>query len=234
MLTHTTNGITVNQFTWDVLDSNSYIIAGNDSALMIDVIDDDELLFYSGRFKKVLVLLTHAHYDHICGLNRLRALNPDVVVYASETCSRNIQDPRTNLSNIANALMAFHEHKDVTDFNILPFSCDPADITYTDKVSFEWENHEIQMIEFHGHSKDSSCIIIDKSYLFSGDTILSIPTVTRLPGGNTKCFWEKDIPRLEEIKDHIHMVFPGHKEPGDLQSMLYVNIKEHNRKGGGQ
>ena len=55
MLTHTTNSITVNQFTWDVLDSNSYIIAGNDSALMIDVIDDDELLFYSKRFKKILI-----------------------------------------------------------------------------------------------------------------------------------------------------------------------------------
>ena len=44
-MTHILNDITVDQFTWDVLDSNSYIIAGNDSALMIDVIDDDELFF---------------------------------------------------------------------------------------------------------------------------------------------------------------------------------------------
>lgn len=225
MLTHTTNSITVNQFTWDVLDSNSYIIAGNDSALMVDVIDDDELLFYSERFKKITVLLTHAHYDHICGLNRLRALQPDVEVYASEACSKSIQDPRTNLSNIANALMAFHEHKDVTDFDILPFSCDPADITYNDTASFEWEDHKIQMIEFHGHSKDSSCIIMDGKYLFSGDTVLPIPTVTRLPGGSTKEFWEKDVPRLKEMQDTLAMVFPGHGMPGKLGDMLSINKK---------
>ena len=223
MRTYTVGEIKVHQFTWDILDSNTFVIDDNNSALFIDVVDTEELFEFARGFKDILILLTHAHYDHICGLNRLREVCNDTLVYASECCSNNIQDPRKNLSNIADPLMAFHEKKEVVKKRIKPFACKAAERTYTDLAEIEWKNHKIQMSEYHGHSADSSCIVIDEKFLFSGDTILPIPTVTRLPGGSTKKFWEEDIPRLMQMCNKIDMVFPGHKYPGNLAEMLAGN-----------
>ncbi|MBO6266423.1 MAG: hypothetical protein J6M57_10515 [Acidaminococcaceae bacterium] len=61
--------------------------------------------------------------------------------------------------------------------------------------------------------------------MFSGDTLLPIPTVTRLPGGSTARFWEEDIPKLEKLANQIDMVFPGHEMPGRLKDMLAMNME---------
>lgn len=223
MKTTVTNDLTVQQFIWDILDANTFVIEASDSALIIDPVDNDEFYRFVGSKREATVLLTHAHYDHICGLNRLREIIPNVSVYASKACSDNIQDPRKNLSSIANPLMAFHEHKEKASTEIEPFACAPADVTYEGSTCFDWNGLDIQMSEFFGHSKDGSCILINGKYLFSGDTILPIPTITRLPGGSTKRFKEEDVPRLDALKERIELVFPGHRNPGKLTDMMAVN-----------
>ena len=80
----------------------------------------------------------------------------------------------------------------------------------------------------YGHSNDSLIAIIDEVLVFSGDSLLSIPTVTRFPGGSTKRFWEEDIPKLRTID--AKYVFPGHGQPGIKDEMLNVNIKCYERK----
>ena len=75
----------------------------------------------------------------------------------------------------------------------------------------------------HGHTDDSIIAILDNKSIFSGDTILSIPTITRLPSGSTKDFWLKDIPFLNSLGG-IETVYPGHGLPGKLEDMLAVNI----------
>ena len=39
--------------------------------------------------------------------------------------------------------------------------------------------------------------VVDNKFMFSGDTLLSIPTITRFRSGSTKLFWEEDIPKLK-------------------------------------
>lgn len=223
MKTVVTSDLTVRQFTWDILDANTFVIEAGDSVLIVDPVDSTEFYEYIESKHEAIVLLTHAHYDHICGLNRLREIIPRTTVYASKTCSDNIRDHRKNLSNIANVLMAFHEHRERPSMETDPFTCAPADITYEGSIHLEWNGLDIEMSEFYGHSKDSSCILINGKYLFSGDTILPIPTVTRLPGGSTKRFRTEDIPRLEALKERVELVFPGHKDPGKLGDMIAVN-----------
>ena len=213
-------GITINQFVWDVLDSNCYVIKEGNSLLIIDPIDLQEFYEFIKNTKDATIILTHAHYDHICGLNRVRELVSKTTVICSKTCSINIQSPRKNLSNIANAVLAFHENREQRN-EVEPFGCAEAGSVYEGSKEIFWKDHLIELSEYHGHSPDSQCIILDGKYLFSGDTLLSIPTVTRLPGGSKKRFIEEDIPRLEALK--IERVFPGHGEIGKLQEMLLIN-----------
>lgn len=224
MRTYIIDGVKVYQFVWNVLDANTFVLEDNDSILIIDPVDNGELFKFVRRYSKALIFLTHSHFDHICGLNSIREIIPFTTVISSKTCSENIQNARKNLSAIANALMAFHEHRETIFDEIEPFTCSESDIAYSGETNIQWEGHVIKLQEFAGHSNDSSCIIIDSKYLFSGDVILPIPTVTRLPGGSTKVFLEEDIPRLREIQNSIRTVFPGHGLPGRLEDMIAVNV----------
>lgn len=227
-------GFSVYQFVWWAINSNAYVVREKDSLLIVDPIDSEEFYQFVQKqhVQKALVLLTHGHYDHISGLNKLKQLIPDCFVIASKACSENIQTPKKNLSNIADAIIAFQGRVDykseldnLAKTLVKPFSCAPADKTFEEEMDLLWEGHNLRLTEYSGHSKDSVCCIVDNKHMFSGDTLLPIPTVTRLPGGSTSRFWEEDVPKLEILREHIVMVFPGHEMPGPLKKMLEVNVK---------
>lgn len=228
------DGFKVYQFEWQIINSNTYVILEKESCLIVDPIDSEEFyrfvqeILTDSKQTDALILLSHSHYDHICGLNRLREMFPKHLVLSSKSCSDNIQSPKKNLSNIAGAIIAFQdctERKEMIDNLVKPFGCEPADETFENRLQMEWEGHVLQLDEYRGHSKDSVCCVMDGKYLFSGDTILPIPTVTRLPGGSTEKFWEEDIPKLIILSEQIDMVFPGHGKPGKIKDMLAVNVK---------
>lgn len=211
----------IRQFVWEVVDSNSWLIDENNQGLLIDSIDSKALYEELERIENLAIILTHSHFDHICGLNRVRELKPDVTVYATRQCSYNIGNKYKNMSASANAFMTFYNKKIFK--GIEPIICQPADIIFDNHFKFSWQNHKIELISFYGHSNDSLVVIVDDRYMFSGDNILFIPTVTRFPGGSTARFWEEDIPKLEKME--IEMVYPGHGKPGYLEDMILCNPK---------
>ena len=75
---------------------------------------------------------------------------------------------------------------------------------------------------------------MDGNILFSGDEILLIPTVTRLPGGSTRAFWYEDMPWLESIRDQISLVCPGHGTSGKLEDMISGNAMPEKYKDMGE
>ena len=97
-------GIEVRRFTWDYLDSNMHVLIEADQALVIDPIDSDDAFEYLRPFREIIVLLTHEHFDHICGLNRIRAEH-NCTVIAHEKCSERIQSSKTNFSAMAETMM---------------------------------------------------------------------------------------------------------------------------------
>ena len=64
----------VERFVWKYLDSNMYLVTCGNNILVIDPVECDEALQRCKEASSITVLLTHEHYDHICGLNRLREL----------------------------------------------------------------------------------------------------------------------------------------------------------------
>lgn len=124
------------------------------------------------------------------------------------------------MSASANAFMTFYNRRPFEGV-IEPIICQPADVIFDRDFSFKWQNHSIRIILLYGHSNDSLAVVVDDRWMFSGDSILPIPTVTRFPGGNTKRFWKEDIPKLEKME--IDMVYPGHGLPGNLNHMISCN-----------
>lgn len=86
---------------------------------------------------------------------------------------------------------------------------------------FEWCGHKVRLSAVYGHSDDSLLAIIDEKYMFSGDTLLHIPTITRFPTGSSRRFWLEDMPMLLVTK--ADKVFPGHGANGRLEDMMAVN-----------
>jgi hydroxyacylglutathione hydrolase len=189
--------------------SNAYIIPAQDcrSALVIDPADVETgsipaRLAASG-ITKVLVALTHEHFDHMSGVNRLREQFATDVI-ASSQCSQSITDPKRNLSRYTIGM---------------DIRCDAANILWNeDHPEFIWEDIHIGCVRAPGHSPGSVVLTVD-THLFSGDTLIpGVPTVVKLPGGNR--------PALEATVEDVlarfppdTIVHPGHGESFRLSTI---------------
>ena len=199
------------QFTWNIVDSNSWLILEGPHGLLIDAVDSEELYEAIEHLASLSIILTHSHFDHIIGLNRIRAIKPETIVIATKQCSLNIGDIHKNLSSTATAFLSFYEQGRKSNTQIKAFTCTPAQVTFkgAEKV-FNWQGHKVELKAVYGHSNDGLVAFIDQKLLFSGDTLLAVPTVTRFPGGNKKRYQEEDIPLLKSIISKKCYVYPGH------------------------
>ena len=64
----------VETFVSGFLDTNTYLLEEDDHLLVIDPADHVAVLKRCRDAANITVLLTHEHFDHISGLNRLRDL----------------------------------------------------------------------------------------------------------------------------------------------------------------
>ncbi|GGG71938.1 MBL fold hydrolase [Paenibacillus radicis (ex Gao et al. 2016)] len=185
--------------------------------MIIDPIIEDSLDDFLERnsINRAQVLLTHEHYDHISGVNRLRELT-DCKVLCSASCGERILDPRKNLSQYFTALFGLQNEDvrlKVKEMDVQPFRCE-ADQTFTGILELNWLDHRVSIQETPGHSVGSVCILIDNQIVFTGDSLTNgAPVVTRLPGGNRQVYRSVTLPYLQGLPQDI-MAFPGH---GDIE-----------------
>lgn len=216
------NSLLIKQFTCNLVDSNSFLIVEENKGLLIDATDSDELYKAIEPLSKLTIILTHCHFDHIVGLNKIRELKPQSEVVATSLCSEYIGNSYKNMSSVANIFLMFYNGQEIEEDLIKPTTCKPAEINFEDKLKFDWNGHNINLLAVHGHSSDGLIAILDDKYLFSGDTLLSIPTVTRFPNGSTRKFREEDIPLLKSLNPNL-IVYPGHGASGSIGDLLRKN-----------
>lgn len=142
------------------------------------------------------VLLTHAHFDHIYGLNRLLEINPKATVYTNEHGRKMLLDDKLNMSR-------YHE---------IPFV-----FNYPERIATVKDGDEIRLeddlmakaIFTPGHNPSCITWIIDDN-LFTGDSYIpDVKTVTNLPGGNKKYAQESETLIIKLAKGRT--IYPGHK-----------------------
>lgn len=217
-------GIAVHRFTWDYLDANTYAIESGGDLLVID--PTDTLGFWrflnERKIRTASVILSHEHFDHISGLNQLRE-RAVCTVYAHKNCSENIGDAGRNLSRLAEVIAQYRDGTIPEGKDAPMCLCEPADVTFEEKLPFDWHGHEVVLFHTPGHSQGSICAVLDGKLLFSGDTLMDTPAVTRLPGGNTKQYLEAAVPKLKMLAGRIEYVLPGHGDSGYPEKMLLRN-----------
>lgn len=212
---------------YEYFGSNCYIIISHDEAIIIDPHTSKEIenLLIEKNIKKLVIILTHEHCDHISGIWWYLE-KYECKIICSEMCAVQISNKKCtrplmisfklqedDIKNGTNKLQQFKEDYVWTTYN--------ADITFKDKMHYVWNNHNFEFKVIRGHSEGSCFILLDNKYVFSGDSLLKeFPIITSFPNGNKYIYLNESIPIMEKKLKADMIVLPGHGEPFRLEDIM--------------
>lgn len=144
------------------------------------------------------VLLTHAHFDHIYGLNKLMEMFPDALVYTNADGQKGLQNPKWNFSRY---------HEEVENFVF----CKSENVRVFESCGvYEFDKDiKVEVLFTPGH--DLSCITYKISNcLYTGDAYIpGIKVVTTFPRSN-KQVAKESLERLQKLECLGLKIMPGH------------------------
>lgn len=185
------------------INSNSFVIytKANNSCIIIDPGTEDCIDLFNflkiRKLKPEYIFLTHEHFDHIWGVNKLKDTYNCKIV-CSLNCSQRIIAKKKNMSIF---------------YNQVGFETYPADI-HIENIDnqIEWNGEKVEFIATQGHTDASICILIDNN-LFTGDTVIkNIKTIIKLPGGSKTKLQESFSLINNKFKGKHIMINSGHGE----------------------
>lgn len=181
------------------IQANCYLLYQKDgSCLIVDPGDEAKKLIRILTEKKlnpVAIILTHAHFDHIGGVDEIRN-QYNIPVYIHEKESKWLGDPSLNGSAL---------------FPVNPIKTKPADCFFQKEGPVEISGFEFTLLETPGHSPGGvSFYFSNKGLVVSGDSLFmgSIGR-TDLPGGNEKELLASIHTKLLSLPEDT-IVLPGH------------------------
>ncbi len=181
------------KFILGVCQTTCYLVKHNDETILIDAGENSEKVsayLSESNLKLDKILITHAHFDHIAGLNHLTELYPECKVYIATEEMEYLRDPKMTLSTDFGSSFAY---------NGVVYSTDQLNV----------EGLEVRHIA--GHSLNSSVYIFHKDQtVFTGDTLFkgSVGRSDFINGNQPKL--------LAQIKSELlslddeYKVYPGH------------------------
>lgn len=183
-----------------IFNSCSYVIGNDDCSWIVDCGDVDSILPLI-RGKLCGVLLTHAHFDHIYGLNQLLSLYRDVPVFTNAAGLEALLSDKLNFSRY---------------FGI------PFELQYPENVKVVEDGQQLDLfegvkalvVETPGHSPCCVTWMLD-DVIFTGDSYIpGVKTVTNVPHSN-KTMAEKSETLIRRLAEHRD-IYPGHAASSEL------------------
>lgn len=209
------NGYPIYRFIFEPIRSNMYIIVCANDAFIIDPFMDDSIKNFIEKkeITNATIILTHEHYDHISGVNEFRELC-NCIVIAHEYTKKLVESENNNLARYYMALFINKPlQEQVAKAGVINNYTCLVDRTFESRHELAWTNIHFALVSTPGHSEGSICVIMEKQYIFTGDTLVGgAKIITRLPGGSKKRYQEYTKPFLENLDETMY-VFPGHGEP---------------------
>lgn len=211
--------IEIERFVNSRFTSNTYVLSHpeHDDVWVVDPGDTENVFEWMKVHLKTTIkgiLLTHAHFDHIYGVNAILTRHPQCVVYiANEYGVNALHNAKTNGS----------KYTEEGPIEII----DSASILYYPETLTLWGGVEMNSFNTPGHSDDSQCLTIE-NHLFTGDTLIKdVRTVTKLKGGSVDKL-ELSKHRISELKGNSLKVMPGHGDEFELDNYdLNIMIINH-------
>lgn len=180
------------------LPTNCYLLTEEQAGLTAVVdpgFESEELtesVLAAGKEKVPMILLTHAHFDHITGVAKIKELTGAKVYLHTEELMF-VSDGSLNASGI------FYGAK------VPPFR---VDVPMGDGDEIELGNLKIRVIHTPGHTSGGCCFLVEDA-LFTGDTLMKLSCGrTDFPTGNYRQMMDS-LQRLAKIPGDHH-IYPGH------------------------
>ena len=181
-----------------VCQTNCYFVyrEGSSKVIFIDPADYGDQIFQAMKnngFEVAAILLTHGHFDHICGCSKLRQLT-SAPVYAYEGEEDVLLSSDLNVSAGAGRACTVK-----------------ANILLKDGEEVTIEGMTFKLIATPGHTKGSCCYYFEEAnMLISGDTLFEESVGrTDLPTGSMSTLVRSVKDKLFELPDDV-VVYPGH------------------------
>ena len=190
--------LTVDYFTNRVFNSRTYILSkeGSNEVWLVDCGDADRIIErIKGKTIKG-VLLTHAHSDHIYGLEEILEKFPLCMVYTNSAGVNALKSPKMNIS---------HYHSEYPDISI----------DKPDNVMIIGEGNvvkvlgtEVSVYETPGHSPSCLTYILEDK-AFTGDAYIpGVKVFTGFPHSN-RVQAQKSLERIQQLSSNFQ-IMPGH------------------------
>lgn len=180
-----------------IFNSITYILpVGNQKdCWLVDCGDVEKIIEQGWNIRGVL--LTHAHTDHIYGINKLLEAFPNALIYTNVEGEKGLQNPKWNFSRY---------HDDVEDFIISK----PQNIRIVDEGWIKIEN-ELLVGVLYTPGHEPSCITFRiNNMLFTGDAYIpGIKPVVTFPRSNKEQAAES-FARLRDLDTKGINIMPGH------------------------
>ncbi len=181
--------------------ANCYIVSKTDEAFIIDPGGDAEKIIRAAKnFDVRYILLTHAHFDHIGGLNEVKEAFPEAKTAVHKLEKEWLYSAELNLSENFGLDSVYEQN---------------VDIELEDGMALDFAGTKIKVLHTPGHTPGSTCFYMENSgkpVLFSGDTLFrSSIGRTDFPGGSGRKIVESIKTKLLTLPDET-VVYPGHDE----------------------
>ena len=185
------------RFTMGLIGSNTYILYDDESleGMIIDVGNPPgpaERFTAQQGISVRYIVLTHAHYDHICYIEEYKAAFPGAETVIHPLDNIIMPNPRLNCSSLFGSEERYA----------------PADREVREGDVLKLGGGEVRVLHTPGHTEGSICLLAD-GYLFTGDTLFYNGFGrTDLGCGNTAVLADS-IERIYSLDPGL-AVFPGH------------------------
>ncbi|AZK46186.1 MBL fold metallo-hydrolase [Paenibacillus lentus] len=190
--------LNIETFSLGPLQTNAYLIRGEDEgkAIVIDPgMNPAPLIRRIEGLEIEAILLTHAHFDHIGGVEEIRRLKK-CPVYLHSLESDWLTTPALNGS------LRWAEVSP-------PIQSGPAEYELAEGQKLKLIGHEFTVFHTPGHSPGSVSFLCG-NHLFSGDVLFRMSVGrTDLPGGREADLFNSIRGKLFTLSDEV-IVYPGH------------------------
>lgn len=193
-----------------IFTSNTFIIYSelNDSAFVIDPGDSKSIIDWLKSNNKFLkgIFITHAHFDHIYGINDLQDEFPEINVYGSFYGKEGMMSEKLNGS--------FYME--------MPFVIKRQDVIIIKEgdIIQLWDDVNLTVFETSGHDRDCLSFQIENN-LFTGDAFIPGIKVHTKSKYSNKIKAEESIKRIFDEFDGDTVIWPGHVDNCILDDVKY-------------
>ncbi len=184
----------------EIAQENAYILSNSAFSLLIDPGSQPEKIIVKlqeiGK-PLIAILLTHAHFDHIMGLDTLKKAYPKAKVYLHENEKDWLKNPELNASTL---MLPF------------PVTCrTEVDEYYVCDTPYNISGLKFHVCHTPGHSTGGiSLVFKEEAVVFSGDALFAGAIGrTDLPTGNHGQLLQSIEEKLFSLPED-YTVYPGH------------------------